>query len=70
MRRGSWRRWSPGPAASPPASALVEHARARLAGYQIPRSVAFIRDEKMPRTATGKILHRLLRDRFGRARAS
>ena len=35
----------------------------RIAGYKRPRSVAFIRDEDMPRTATGKILHRVLRDR-------
>ncbi len=49
---------------------LIENARTRLAGYKCPRAVAFIRDEEMPRTATGKILHRLLRDRFGGARAS
>jgi acyl-CoA synthetase (AMP-forming)/AMP-acid ligase II len=60
----------PRPGREPPASGLIEHARARLAGYKIPRSVAFIRDEEMPRTATGKILHRLLRDRFGGTRAS
>ncbi len=59
----------PRPGREPPASALVEHARARLAGYKCPRSVTFIRDEEMPRTATGKILHRLLRDRFGGTRA-
>jgi acyl-CoA synthetase (AMP-forming)/AMP-acid ligase II len=53
--------------ASPSAAALVEHARSRLAGYKCPRSVAFIRDEEMPRTATGKILHRVLRDRLSGA---
>jgi acyl-coenzyme A synthetase/AMP-(fatty) acid ligase len=26
--------------------------------------VRFIRDEEMPRTATGKILHRVLRERY------
>jgi len=35
----------------------------RIADYKRPRSVEFIRDEDMPRTATGKILHRVLRDR-------
>ena len=28
------------------------------------RGMRFVRDEEMPRTATGKILHRVLRDRF------
>jgi len=42
---------------------LLEWCRARIAGYKRPRSVAFIREEEMPRTATGKIQHRLLRER-------
>jgi acyl-CoA synthetase (AMP-forming)/AMP-acid ligase II len=33
----------------------------RIAGYKRPRSVSFMRDEDMPRTATGKIQHRLLK---------
>jgi len=53
------------PGAAPQAAALIEHARRQLAGYKIPRGVTFIRDEEMPRTATGKILHRVLRDRLG-----
>jgi acyl-CoA synthetase (AMP-forming)/AMP-acid ligase II len=36
----------------------------RIAGYKRPRSVDFIREEEMPRTATGKILHRVLRNRY------
>ena len=35
--------------------------RARLAGFKCPTSVRFIADAQMPRTATGKIQHRLLR---------
>jgi acyl-CoA synthetase (AMP-forming)/AMP-acid ligase II len=54
----------------PTAGALVEHARTRLAGYKVPRGVVFIRDEEMPRTATGKILHRVLRDRHAGAPAA
>jgi acyl-CoA synthetase (AMP-forming)/AMP-acid ligase II len=50
----------------PAASALVEHARRALAGYKVPRVVRFIRDEEMPRTPTGKLLHRVLRERYGR----
>jgi fatty-acyl-CoA synthase len=45
--------------------AVIEHVRRQLAGYKCPRGVLFIRDEEMPRTATGKTLHRVLRDRFG-----
>ncbi len=41
---------------------LVSWARERLAGFKRPRGVAFFADEEMPRNATGKILHRSLRD--------
>jgi acyl-CoA synthetase (AMP-forming)/AMP-acid ligase II len=43
---------------------LVAWCRDRIAGYKRPRSVAFIRDDDMPRTVTGKVLHRMLRARF------
>jgi acyl-CoA synthetase (AMP-forming)/AMP-acid ligase II len=36
----------------------------RIAGYKRPRSIDFVADADMPRTATGKILHRTLRDRW------
>jgi long-chain acyl-CoA synthetase len=42
--------------------ALVQHCRASLAGYKVPRSIDF-RDE-LPRTETGKLLKRLLREPF------
>ncbi len=42
---------------------LLDWCRERLAGYKRPRSVVFIADAEMPRTATGKIVHRLLRER-------
>ena len=35
--------------------------RERLASFKCPSSFQFISDEQMPRTATGKILHRVLR---------
>jgi fatty-acyl-CoA synthase len=41
---------------------LLEFCRGRIAGYKRPQSICFISDAQMPRTATGKILHRLLRD--------
>jgi acyl-CoA synthetase (AMP-forming)/AMP-acid ligase II len=46
---------------------IIGHARGSLAGYKRPRSVSFITEADMPRTATGKILHRVLRERLGRA---
>jgi acyl-CoA synthetase (AMP-forming)/AMP-acid ligase II len=42
---------------------LIGWCRDRLAGYKRPRSVEFITDADMPRTATGKIQHRRLRRR-------
>ena len=49
---------------APAAEEILDWCRSRLAGHKRPRSVSFIRDEEMPRTATGKVLHRVLRKRF------
>ena len=43
---------------------LLDWCRGSIAGYKRPQSVRFVADDEMPRTATGKILHRLLRDRL------
>ncbi|GAB3184104.1 class I adenylate-forming enzyme family protein [Hydrogenophaga aquatica] len=40
---------------------LREWCRQRLAGFKCPSTIDFITEEQMPRTATGKILHRILR---------
>jgi fatty-acyl-CoA synthase len=40
---------------------LHEWCKTRMAGYKRPRSFSFLRDEEMPRTATGKNLHRKLK---------
>jgi fatty-acyl-CoA synthase len=45
---------------------LIDHCRGKIAGYKIPKSVDFIKDEEMPMTPTGKILHRILRERYGK----
>jgi len=42
---------------------IVEWCSARLAKYKRPKSVAFIAESEMPRTATGKIQHRILKSR-------
>lgn len=43
---------------------LMEWCRARIAGYKRPRSCTFLPAADMPRTATGKIQHRILKTRL------
>ncbi len=43
---------------------VLEWCRHKIAGYKRPKSVSFIAENEMPRTATGKILHRVLRERY------
>jgi acyl-CoA synthetase (AMP-forming)/AMP-acid ligase II len=44
---------------------IIDWCRDKIAGYKRPRSVSFIKDDEMPRTATGKIQHRILRTQMG-----
>jgi acyl-CoA synthetase (AMP-forming)/AMP-acid ligase II len=44
---------------------LSEWCKDRIAGYKRPRSFSFMTDAEMPRTTTGKNLHRVLRQRLG-----
>jgi acyl-CoA synthetase (AMP-forming)/AMP-acid ligase II len=44
---------------------ITTHCRGKIAGYKVPKGVVFINDEEMPRSGTGKILHRVLRERYG-----
>ena len=43
---------------------LRQWCRDRLAGFKCPSRVSFIADQQMPRTATGKIVHRTLKNLF------
>jgi acyl-CoA synthetase (AMP-forming)/AMP-acid ligase II len=43
---------------------IIEWCRGKTAGYKKPKKVIFINYSEMPRAATGKILHRELRERF------
>jgi acyl-CoA synthetase (AMP-forming)/AMP-acid ligase II len=43
---------------------LLDWCRSRMAGFKRPQSIRFVADHEMPRTATGKILHRVLRDQL------
>ncbi len=47
------------------AAELLDWCRSRMAGFKRPQAVVFMADADMPRTATGKILHRVLRDQMG-----
>ena len=42
---------------------LIDWCRERLAGYKRPKQVVFVGESDLPRTATGKIQHRILRSR-------
>ena len=43
---------------------LSAWAKDRMAGFKRPRSYLFLREDEMPRNATGKILHRELKAKF------
>jgi len=43
---------------------LIEWCRPKLAGYKRPKAVSIIAPDDMPKTATGKILHRVLKTRM------
>jgi acyl-CoA synthetase (AMP-forming)/AMP-acid ligase II len=43
---------------------IIEFSKDKLAGYKKPKSVEIIKPDQMPRTASGKILHRELRKRY------
>ncbi len=43
---------------------LIAWSQDKIAGYKRPRSISIITEAEMPRTATGKVLHRVLRETF------
>jgi acyl-CoA synthetase (AMP-forming)/AMP-acid ligase II len=46
------------------AKEIQECCQQKLAGYKRPKEIIFISPDEMPRTPTGKILHRKLREKF------
>lgn len=48
------------------AETIYDCCRDKIAGYKRPKKVIFIDEDEMPRTATGKILHRKLREKYAR----
>jgi acyl-CoA synthetase (AMP-forming)/AMP-acid ligase II len=57
----------PSDGTAPAAEAILDWCKERIAGYKRPRSVSFIAEHDMPRTATGKIQHRVLRSQLEQA---
>jgi acyl-coenzyme A synthetase/AMP-(fatty) acid ligase len=47
------------------AKEIIEATKGKIAGFKRPKTIDFVKDEEMPRTPTGKILHRILREKFG-----
>ena len=45
---------------------LLTWCKERMAGYKRPKKIVFIKPDEMPRTGTGKILHRVLRERYAK----
>lgn len=50
--------------AQPDADEIIEHCRRHLAAYKVPRAVQFVAD--LPKTSTGKIMRRKLRELDGK----
>jgi acyl-CoA synthetase (AMP-forming)/AMP-acid ligase II len=46
------------------AEEVINWCRGKIGGFKKPKSVDFISASEMPRTTTGKILHRKLRERY------
>jgi len=44
--------------------ALIDYCKDKLASFKRPKQILFIKSEEMPRTPTGKILHRILREKY------
>ncbi len=47
------------------AEEIIAFTKGKLPGFKRPKSIDFIADRDMPLTPTGKILHRVLRERYG-----
>jgi acyl-CoA synthetase (AMP-forming)/AMP-acid ligase II len=41
------------------------YCKGKIAGFKVPKNIIFIKDEEMPRSGAGKILHRILREKYG-----
>ncbi len=48
------------------AEELSGYCKGKIAGFKVPKNIVFIKDEEMPRSGAGKILHRILREKYGK----
>ena len=55
----------PGLAEDQLGEAIKERCKTDLARFKRPKEIIFVKQEEMPRTPTGKILHRKLREMCG-----
>jgi fatty-acyl-CoA synthase len=44
---------------------ITTYCRGKIAGYKVPKNIVFVTEDEMPKSGTGKILHRILRQRYG-----
>ena len=47
------------------AEEISSYCKGKIAGYKIPKNVIFIKDDEMPKSGPGKLLHRVLREKYG-----
>ncbi|KIX14175.1 class I adenylate-forming enzyme family protein [Dethiosulfatarculus sandiegensis] len=47
------------------AQEILGFTKGKIAGFKRPKTLDFVTEKEMPRTGTGKILHRVLRERYG-----
>ncbi|HJX34997.1 MAG TPA: hypothetical protein VJ373_07455 [Desulfatiglandales bacterium] len=45
---------------------IAAYCKGKIASYKVPKNIILIKDDEMPRSGAGKILHRVLRDRYGK----
>jgi fatty-acyl-CoA synthase len=45
---------------------ITGHCKGKIAGFKVPKNIVFIKDEEMPRSGANKILHRILRETYGK----
>ncbi|MBI4764347.1 MAG: AMP-binding protein [Deltaproteobacteria bacterium] len=48
------------------AKEIIDYCQGKIAAFKKPKTIDFITDAEMPRTGTGKILHRILREKYGK----
>jgi acyl-CoA synthetase (AMP-forming)/AMP-acid ligase II len=45
---------------------ITAYCKDKIAGFKVPKNIFFIKDTEMPRSGAGKILHRMLREKYGK----